>query len=945
MSVYANSQSQPSQSQSQQQKRHQQRLNELLDAVKQEFDFAFNEASNYSKVKEDYDLKCNQQTAEMQQIRQTVYELEMAHRKIKEAYEEEILRLKTELENRDRQAHSGKPNGAPTPQYPYSYQQQQQQQQPQQPQPPQQPQQPQPPHQQQQQQPPPPHSQPPSQPASIKPPKTEAKKSPNVSRSEPVKDAPKSSEFSSALTVVDKSQYIVNPQEKNLHVKEIPPFLSDLDVAKANPDFKKQTPEFYVLYNPAFKRDLDVDLIQSLDHSSVVCCVKFSKNGEFIATGCNKTTQVFDVKTGALIAKLIDDNSSNSNAVEGEGDGDNKDGANSAASANANGDLYIRSVCFSPDGKLLATGAEDKLIRIWDLSTKRIIKILRGHEQDIYSLDFFPDGDRLVSGSGDRTVRIWDLRSSQCSLTLSIEDGVTTVAVSPNGKLIAAGSLDKTVRVWDSSTGFLVERLDSGNESGNGHQDSVYSVAFSTNGNQIASGSLDRTVKLWNLEGKAEGAVSGQSIGKKSSCEVTYIGHKDFVLSVCSTPDSEYILSGSKDRGVIFWDQFSGNPLLMLQGHRNSVISVATLKYWGKRDKTLNLPTNSSISVTLDQQDLRTLTSAATSADFKKDNLWLNGKEEGIKGERTIACLKDLKKLRKELEDSDSSLPKFSEWGVHIVSENNFPTAAGLASSAAGFAALVSAIAKLYKLPQSMSEISKIARKGSGSACRSLFGGYVAWEMGDAADGSDSKAVEVAPVDHWPSMKAAILVVSDDKKDTPSTTGMQSTVATSDLFQYRIKDVVPKRFEEMKQAIQERNFEVFGDLTMKDSNSFHAVCLDTVPPIFYLNDTSKKIIKLIHKLNEQEGKIIAAYTFDAGPNAVVYYEEQNENKVLGLIHKYFHQVPGWEKVANTKSNFVDSDIEFDNEAYKGVSRIILTQVGPGPQETSQTLVNDSGLPK
>lgn len=572
MSVYANSQLQQSQSQLQLQKReHQRRLNELLDSIKQEFDFAYHEASNYSKVKEDYDLKCNQQTAEMQQIRQTVYELEMAHRKIKEAYEEEILRLKTELENRDRQAHLGKPNGAPTPQYPYSYQQQQHQQQPQQPPQPQQ--QPPPPvsHQQQQQQ----QQQPPLQPGSIKPPKAEAKKLPNVSRSEStVKDPSKALEFSSSLTVVDKSQYIVNPQEKNLHVKEIPPFLADLDVAKANPDFKKQTPDFYVLYNPAFKRDLDVDLVQSLDHSSVVCCVKFSKNGEFIATGCNKTTQVFDVKTGALIAKLIDDNSSNSTSVEGEGEGDKDAGANSAAS-NANGDLYIRSVCFSPDGKLLATGAEDKLIRICDLSTKRIIKILRGHEQDIYSLDFFPDGDRLVSGSGDRTVRIWDLRSSTCSLTLSIEDGVTTVAVSPNGKLIAAGSLDKTVRVWDSSTGFLVERLDSGNESGNGHQDSVYSVAFSTNGNQIASGSLDRTVKLWNLEGKTEGAVSGQSIAKKSSCEVTYIGHKDFVLSVCSTPDSEYILSGSKDRGVIFWDQFSGNPLLMLQGHRNSVISVA----------------------------------------------------------------------------------------------------------------------------------------------------------------------------------------------------------------------------------------------------------------------------------------------------------------------------------------------------------------------------------
>lgn len=554
-------QQQQQQQQQAQQQRHQQRLGELLEAVKQEFDFALTEASNFKQVKEDYDLKYNQQTAEMQQIRQTVYELEMAHRKIKEAYEEEILRLKTELENRDRQAqaqqqHAQLKNG----QLPYGVYQQ------------------------------PPQPQPPALISKQSPRNADLKlASPQVTKLDAVKAEPapvvpaggEAPETLTALTLIDKSQYVVAPSQRGVHVKEIPPFLLDLDVAKASPDFKKQKPGYYVLYNPAFKRDLDVDLIHLLDHSSVVCCVRFSKNGEFLATGCNKTTQVFNVKSGALIAKLIDDNSSNSLALENGGEAAGGEGAaadsdNVAATANANGDLYIRSVCFSPDGKFLATGAEDKLIRIWDLTTKRIIKILRGHEQDIYSLDFFPDGDRLVSGSGDRTVRIWDLRSSQCSLTLSIEDGVTTVAVSPDGKLIAAGSLDRTVRVWDSTTGFLVERLDSGNENGNGHEDSVYSVAFSTNGKQIASGSLDRTVKLWNLEGKQDvGAGAGAAAAKKSSCEVTYIGHKDFVLSVCSTPRNEYILSGSKDRGVIFWDQLSGNPLLMLQGHRNSVISVA----------------------------------------------------------------------------------------------------------------------------------------------------------------------------------------------------------------------------------------------------------------------------------------------------------------------------------------------------------------------------------
>lgn len=347
----------------------------------------------------------------------------------------------------------------------------------------------------------------------------------------------------------------------------------------------------------------------------------------------------------------------------------------------------------------------------------------------------------------------------------------------------------------------------------------------------------------------------------------------------------------------------------------------------------------------MSQDDLRTLTSVATSESFVADKLWLNGNQESIESARTKACLADLRQLRNELESQDESLPKLSKWGLHIVSENNFPTAAGLASSAAGFAALVVAIAKLYQLPHDMSEISKIARKGSGSACRSLFGGFVAWEMGVEADGTDSKAVEVAPLAHWPEIKAAILVVSDDKKDTPSTSGMQTTVKTSDLFQHRITEVVPKRFEQMKKSIVDKNFAEFADLTMKDSNSFHAVCLDSTPPIFYLNDTSKKIIKLVHQLNETEKETIAAYTFDAGPNAVIYYEEKNESRVLGALHKYFHPVSGWDKFDSSTYNPENVKVTADPEIYKGVSRIILTRAGPGPQDTTASLVNAEGLPK
>lgn len=384
---------------------------------------------------------------------------------------------------------------------------------------------------------------------------------------------------------------------------------------------------------------------------------------------------------------------------------------------------------------------------------------------------------------------------------------------------------------------------------------------------------------------------------------------------------------------------------------------MQTLKYWGKRDKDLNLPTNSSISVTLAQDDLRTLTSVCTGPELTDDKLVLNGKEESLASERTQNCLKDLRQLRKELENSDAKLPKFSEWKLTIVSENNFPTAAGLASSAAGFAALVVAIAKLYQLPQSLSEISKIARKGSGSACRSLFGGYVAWEMGNETDGSDSKAVEVAPMAHWPDMKAAILVVSASKKDTPSTSGMQLTVKTSDLFKERVRDVVPRRFEEMKKSIREKNWPLFAELTMKDSNSFHATCLDTFPPIFYMNDTSKKIIKLCHQINAFYNETVVAYTFDAGPNAVLYYLKENEHKLFAFIYRTFNKVSGWETKFSSDelAQFIkhfdttvaeDLDFEIDDELYQGVSKVILTQVGPGPQPTDECLIDTAtGLPK
>lgn len=324
-------------------------------------------------------------------------------------------------------------------------------------------------------------------------------------------------------------------------------------------------------------------------------------------------------------------------------------------------------------------------------------------------------------------------------------------------------------------------------------------------------------------------------------------------------------------------------------------VNIAVIKYWGKRDTKLILPTNDSLSVTLDQDHLRTVTTARADESFEKGAcLWLNGVQEEIQaGGRLDACLAELRRLRGERENADQTLPPLSQWGLRLCSENNFPTAAGLASSASGFAAVAVTVAELYGLSDTLSrsDLSMIARRGSGSACRSVFGGFVAWDAGVKDDGSDSMAVLVAEREHWSDLHCLICVVNDGKKGTSSTSGMQRTVQTSPLLQHRIKHVVPERMDAMRAAIQARDFAAFTALTTADSNDFHAVCLDTAPPIFYMNDTSRAIVQVVEEMNRARSDDgldpIAAYTFDAGPNAVLYVREKDIETVLRTVRHYF----------------------------------------------------------
>ena len=149
----------------------------------------------------------------------------------------------------------------------------------------------------------------------------------------------------------------------------------------------------------------------------------------------------------------------------------------------------------------------------------------------------------------------------------------------------------------------------------------------------------------------------------------------------------------------------------------------------------------------------------------------------------------------------------------------------------------------------------------------------------------------------------------------------------------------------MKKVILERDFETFAELTMRDSNSFHAVCLDTTPPIFYLNDVSRNAIAVVEELNRVLRKKVAAYTFDAGPNAVVYYEEKMEGVVLGALKGAgLVEVDGLQGKmveARTPEGFSE---KLGGVLAQGVSRVILTGVGGGPVSVETHLVGQDGLP-
>lgn len=289
-----------------------------------------------------------------------------------------------------------------------------------------------------------------------------------------------------------------------------------------------------------------------------------------------------------------------------------------------------------------------------------------------------------------------------------------------------------------------------------------------------------------------------------------------------------------------------GNLTATARAHSN----IALAKYWGKRDAALNIPAVGSISITLDA--LHTDTTVTFAEDLAHDELWLNGERQAADnpGLRRAGIVLDLVRQR-----------AVTELHAVVNSVNNFPTGAGLASSASGFAALAVAACAAAGIEQSPRELSILARRGSASAGRSLFGGYAELHAGVDTNGSDSFAEPLMVGDEWP-LSVVVAITDTNQKSISSTDGMAATSATSPFYRAWVESSETV-LNDMRAAIVSHDLELVGELTEHSCLALHSLMFTTRPALIYWNAATMAAIHTVREL--RAGGVPVYFTIDAGP--------------------------------------------------------------------------------
>ncbi len=276
--------------------------------------------------------------------------------------------------------------------------------------------------------------------------------------------------------------------------------------------------------------------------------------------------------------------------------------------------------------------------------------------------------------------------------------------------------------------------------------------------------------------------------------------------------------------------------------------NIAFIKYWGNRDQALRLPSNPSLSMNLD--GLKTVTSVAFDPALTTDDITLNGGPAVGAAAARVSRQLDLVRAMAGLTA-----------GARVVSHNTFPSGAGIASSASGFAALTVAATAAAGLTLSEAELSALARRGSGSASRSIPPGFVEWRVGARANGEDSYAVSIAPADYW-DLTDVIGVLSAAHKATGSTEG--HGLADTSPFQAARVAGAANRLAVCRAALLARDFGAFAEVVEEDAIAMHAVMMTSHPPLLYWQPLTVAIVQAVPAW--RSGGLPVCFTIDAGPN-------------------------------------------------------------------------------
>lgn len=308
-----------------------------------------------------------------------------------------------------------------------------------------------------------------------------------------------------------------------------------------------------------------------------------------------------------------------------------------------------------------------------------------------------------------------------------------------------------------------------------------------------------------------------------------------------------------------------------MSGKVRAHTNIALIKYWGKADESLIIPMNNSLSVTLDK--FYTETKVTFSPEYTKDILVLNGEEVNEEQSKKIYQFMNLVRERSH-----------TSHYAYIESVNYVPTAAGLASSSSAFAALAGACNEALNLNMSDKDLSRLARRGSGSASRSIFGGFAEWDKGHDDETSYAHAIDTQGWEEDLSM--VFVVINNQSKKVSSRSGMSHTRDTSRFYQYWL-DHVDEDIASVKEAIRNKDFKYLGEVIEENGLRMHATNLGAQPPFTYLVPESYEVMDIVHQC--RKAGYPCYFTMDAGPNVKILVEKKNQQFIIDALLKSFNK--------------------------------------------------------